>query len=104
MLESLRPDPTFHPTPRLAMQAERERLCYTALLSRDRSRPDALAVVDLDAGSPTYGQVLHRLDMSRRAFIFSASWARCCGVSTWLESSIACVMRLLVRSCSASIF
>ena len=63
MLESLRPDPTFHPTTRLAMQAERERFCYTALLSRDRSRPDALAVVDLDAGSATYGQVLHRLDM-----------------------------------------
>jgi selenium-binding protein 1 len=38
-------------------------LCYTALLSPMPSRPDALAVVDLDAGSPTYGQVLHRLDM-----------------------------------------
>jgi methanethiol oxidase len=63
MLESLRPDPSFYPTPRLAMEAERERFGYTALLSRDPARPDALAVVDLDPGSPTYAQVLHRLDM-----------------------------------------
>ena len=38
MLETLRPDPTFHPSPRLAMEAERERIAYTALLS-----PDAFA-------------------------------------------------------------
>jgi selenium-binding protein 1 len=63
MLESLRPDPTFHASPRLAMEAEPERLAYTALLSPDASRPDALAVVDVDPASATYGQVLHRLDM-----------------------------------------
>ena len=63
MLERLRPDPTFHPSPRLAMEAPRETLGYTALLSPDRSRPDAIAVVDLDPGSKTYSRVLHRLDM-----------------------------------------
>jgi selenium-binding protein 1 len=63
MLETLRPDPTFHPSPRLAMEAPRERIAYTALLSPDGSRPDALAVVDVDPGSPTYSQVLQRLDM-----------------------------------------
>ena len=63
MLETLRPDPTFHPSPRLAMEAPRERIAYTALLSPDGSRPDAIAVVDVDPGSPTYSQVLHRLDM-----------------------------------------
>lgn len=63
MLERLRPDPTFHPSPRLAMEAPRETLGYTALLSPDRSRPDAIAVVDLDPGSKTYSQVIHRLDM-----------------------------------------
>jgi 56kDa selenium binding protein (SBP56) len=62
MFEKLRPDPTFHPSPRLAMEAEREHIGYTALLSPDASRPDALAVVDLDPGSKTYGSVLHRLD------------------------------------------
>ena len=63
MLESLRPDPTFHPSPRLAMEAEPEHLAYTALLSRDPTRPDALAVVDVNPISKTFGTVLSRLDM-----------------------------------------
>jgi selenium-binding protein 1 len=66
MTEPLRPDPTFHPSPRLAMEAEPEHLCYTALLSPDHSRPDALAVVDLDPQSTRYGQVLHRLDLPNK--------------------------------------
>ena len=66
MLDTLRPDPTFHPSPRLAMEAPRERIAYTALLSPDGSRPDALAVVDVEPGSPTYSQVLSRLDMPNR--------------------------------------
>lgn len=63
MLETLRPDPTFHPSPRLAMEAPRERIAYTALLSPDASRPDAIAVVDVDPQSSGYGSVIHRLDM-----------------------------------------
>ncbi|MDB5998884.1 MAG: selenium-binding protein [Rhizobacter sp.] len=63
MLETLRPDPTFHPSARLAMQAPRERIAYTALLSPDRSRPDALAVIDVDPDSTSYGTVLYRVDM-----------------------------------------
>ena len=63
MLENLRLDPTFHPSPRLAMEAAPERLAYTALLSPDRSRPDALAVVDVDPASAKYGQVLTRVDL-----------------------------------------
>ena len=63
MLETLRPDPTFHPSPRLAMEAEPEHLCYTALLSPDRSRPDAIAVVDVDPGSGKYGQVLAKVEL-----------------------------------------
>jgi selenium-binding protein 1 len=66
MIETLRPDPTFHPSPRLAMEAEPEHLCYTALLSPDRSRPDALAVVDLDPGSARYGQVLNRVELPHK--------------------------------------
>ena len=46
MLESLRPDPTFYPSPRIAMEAPQERLAYTLLLSPDHSKPDALAVVE----------------------------------------------------------
>lgn len=63
MLETLRPDPTFHPSPRMAMEAPREKLAYTALLGIDGSRPDALAVVDLDPASRSYGSMLYRLDM-----------------------------------------
>src|SRR4029434_7476874 len=63
MLETLRPDPTFYPSARMAMEAEPEKIAYTALLSPDRSRPDALAVVDVDPQSASYGTVLHRLDM-----------------------------------------
>ena len=55
MLESLRPDPTLYASPRLAMEAEPEHIAYTALLSPDRLRPDALAVVDVDSKSKTFG-------------------------------------------------
>lgn len=78
MLETLRPDPTFYPSPRLAMQAPVERLAYTVLLSPDHSRPDALAVVDVDPGSTTYGTVLHRLDMPHRGDEFHHfGWNAC---------------------------
>jgi methanethiol oxidase len=63
MLETLRPDPTFYPSPRLAMEAEVEHLAYTVLLSPDQARPDALATIDVDPKSKTYGKVLSRLDM-----------------------------------------
>ncbi|MBA2963093.1 MULTISPECIES: selenium-binding protein SBP56-related protein [Ramlibacter] len=65
-MEPLFPDPTFHPSPRLAMAAEPEKLAYTALLSPDRSRPDAIAVIDVDPASPTYGQELNRALMPHK--------------------------------------
>jgi selenium-binding protein 1 len=63
MLQTLRPDPTFYPSARLAMEAGPERIAYTVLLSPDRSRPDALAVIDVDPQSPAYGTLIYRLDM-----------------------------------------
>ncbi len=59
------PDPSFYPSPRLAMEAPREELAYVALLNPDASdgRPDALAVLDLEEGSSTYGQLVGRVDM-----------------------------------------
>jgi hypothetical protein len=41
-----RPDPTFHASPKLAMEAPLENFAYTVLLSPDFSKPDALAVID----------------------------------------------------------
>lgn len=78
MLETLRTDPTFHPSPKLAMAADPERLAYTALLARRPDLPDALAVVDVDPGSRTYGSVLHRLDMPNRGDEFHHfGWNAC---------------------------
>jgi selenium-binding protein 1 len=78
MLESLRPDPTFYPSPRLAMEADPERIAYTALLSPDRSRPDALAVIDVDSTSKTFGTMLYRLDMPVRGDEFHHfGWNAC---------------------------
>ena len=78
MLETLRPDPTFHPSPRLAMEAEAEQLAYTVLLSPDRSRPDALAVIDVDPTSKTYSSVVNRLEMPNRGDEFHHfGWNAC---------------------------
>jgi selenium-binding protein 1 len=59
------PDPTFYPSPRLAMQAPAEQLAYVVTLSTETEnpKPDGLCVVDLDPGSGSYGQVVGRLDM-----------------------------------------
>ena len=63
MLEGLRPDPTFYPSPRIASEAPAEKLAYTVLLSSDRTKPDALAVIDVDRTSAAFGKAIYRLDM-----------------------------------------
>ena len=59
-----RPDPTFYPSPKMAVQAPPEQLAFVTLLNPDgHSRPDAMAVVDVQPGSPSYSQVVGRVDM-----------------------------------------
>jgi selenium-binding protein 1 len=65
------PDPTFHASAKLAMQAPPEKLAYTVMLSPDFSRPDALAVVDLDPGSKSLGKIVHTLISPIRATNFT---------------------------------
>ena len=60
---TMRPDPTFHASPKLAMEAPPEDFAYTLLLSPDFSNPDALAVIDVKPGSPTYSQIVHTVTM-----------------------------------------
>ena len=60
---TMRPDPTFHASPKLAMQAPPEDFAYTLLLSPDFSKPDALAVIDVKPDSPTYSQIVHTVVM-----------------------------------------
>jgi len=53
----LRPDPTFYPSPRLAMQAPPERLAYVAALNPPGGTlNDAMLVVDVDPTSADYGK------------------------------------------------
>jgi methanethiol oxidase len=60
----LRPDPTFYPSPKMAMEAPAEKLAYLALLNpKHTGRHDALAVVDVDPASKTYSQVVGQVDM-----------------------------------------
>ena len=60
----LRPDPTFYPSPKMAMQAPSESLAFVTMLNaEDDGRPDALAVIDVDPGSPHYAQVVGQVEM-----------------------------------------
>src|SRR5881398_3292704 len=63
---TMRPDPTFHASPKLAMEAPPENFAYTLLLSPDFSKPDALAVIDVKPGSPTYSQIVHTVTMPNK--------------------------------------
>ena len=93
MPESLRTDPSFHPSPRLAMEAEPERIAYAALLSPDASRPDALAVVDVDPSSNSYGSVLYRLDMPNKGDEFHHFGWNACSSALWPMSGHAFLKR-----------
>jgi selenium-binding protein 1 len=54
-----RPDPSFYPSPRLAMEAPPERLAYVALLAgAGTGRRDAIGVVDTDPGSRAFGRLV----------------------------------------------
>src|SRR5918996_3990421 len=60
-----KPDPTFYPSPRLAMEAPPETLGYVAMLNPTHSgRPDAMATVDLDPSSKRYGEIVNVLDLA----------------------------------------
>lgn len=58
-----KPDPTFYPSPRDAAEAPPEKLAYVAAFDRSAQRPDALAVLDTDPGSPSYGTVVGWTDL-----------------------------------------
>ena len=62
----LKPDPTFYPSPASAAEGPAEKLAYVVTLNTGTNgdrRPDALAVIDVDTESSTYGTAIGRLDM-----------------------------------------
>ena len=62
----LKPDPTFYPSPRLAMEAPAEKHAFVAALNAPGSNlNDALLVVDIDPGSRTYGQRVGEVKMPK---------------------------------------
>ncbi len=63
-MEHTHTDPTFYRSARLAMGAPPEQLAYVVTLNtEDAGKPDALCVLDVEAGSPTYSQIVGRVDM-----------------------------------------
>jgi selenium-binding protein 1 len=58
-----RPDPTFYPSPRLAMKAPPEKLAFVASFDPTRRQPDALAVVDVDPASASFSQIVGTVAM-----------------------------------------
>ncbi|AHG92688.1 selenium-binding protein (plasmid) [Gemmatirosa kalamazoonensis] len=60
----LLPDPTFYPSPTMAIEAPAESLAYVALLTAgENGKKDALGVVDTDPASPDYGRLVGRLEL-----------------------------------------
>jgi methanethiol oxidase len=58
------PDPTFYPSPRLAVQAPPEKLAYVATIDvGGNGGRDAINVLDVDPASSGYGQVVGRVEM-----------------------------------------
>ena len=58
------PDPTFYPSPKMAMEAPPEKLAFVAMLTTGNSNhKDALGVVDTDRDSSTYGKIVGKVDM-----------------------------------------
>ena len=61
-----KPDPTFYPSPRLAMKAPPEQLAYVAAFNPNKDgRPDAMIVVDVAPGSSSYGQMVGKVEMPK---------------------------------------
>lgn len=57
------PDPTFYPSPTLAAEAPAEELAYVALLAPGgNGQRDGIGVIDTQRGSPSYGQMVGRVD------------------------------------------
>ena len=75
---TMRPDPTFYASPKLASEAPPENFAYTLLLSPNFSKPDALAVIDVKKGSPTYSQIVHTVPMPNKGDEFHHfGWNAC---------------------------
>jgi methanethiol oxidase len=59
-----RPDPTFYPSPKLAIEAPPEKHAFVALLNpKHAGRHDAIGVIDVDPSSDRYGTLVGQVEM-----------------------------------------
>ncbi|HWB98952.1 MAG TPA: selenium-binding protein SBP56-related protein [Bryobacteraceae bacterium] len=59
-----KPDQSFYPSPKMAMEAPREKLAYVAMLNpKGQGAHDGMAVVDVEPGSKSYGRVIGHVEM-----------------------------------------
>ncbi|HSU62229.1 MAG TPA: selenium-binding protein SBP56-related protein [Bryobacteraceae bacterium] len=58
-----RPDQSFYPSAKMAMEAPAEKIAYISLLNGNASAADALGVVDVDPASNSYGRLVGQVDM-----------------------------------------
>jgi selenium-binding protein 1 len=64
-MQTWRPDPTFYPSPRSAMQAPAETLAYVVRVNpTGDERPDAITVIDVNPTSSRYGQIVGQVEMT----------------------------------------
>jgi methanethiol oxidase len=63
MVATWKPDPSFYPSPRMAMKAPAERIAYVAAFDPNRKSPDYIAIVDVDPASDKYGAIIGQVDM-----------------------------------------
>src|SRR5437870_1011047 len=58
-----RPDQSFYPSPKMAMEAPPEGVAFVSLLNPRENGADAIGVIDVDPRSNGYGRVVGRVDM-----------------------------------------
>ncbi len=58
-----RPDQSFYPSPKMAMQAPPETIAYVAMLNSRADGHDALGVIDVDPASKNYGRLTGQVEM-----------------------------------------
>ena len=90
-----RPDPSFYPSPRMAMKAPAEKFAYVAAFDPTRQKPDAIAVVDVDPGSKTYANILGSGKCP--------AWATSCIISAGTPAPRACARTHRIRMWSGAI-
>jgi selenium-binding protein 1 len=85
-------DPTFYRSAQTAAAAPPERLAYVAMLNTPgpdgEARPDAIVVLDTDPGSPSYGRIVGRVDMTNTGDeLHHFGWNACSACLCHIESN-----------------